>query len=143
MTLTVEDRLTRAGCVIVLIGTCVFGYLAVSVHWVYGGVAAFLVSAWILLGRYRDRVAGQLDQEALQKIFRPSGLSSPILRRSGRYGYPVFTLTFPSKADLDDARASECIAAFKAFIQSRYAHVGFGGSPFDAEQAVEVTYEPT
>jgi hypothetical protein len=143
MTLAVENRLIRAGCLIVLIGTCVFGYLAVRVYWAYGCVAALLIPAWILGSRYRARVAGQIDLEALREIFRPSGLPSPILRRSGRHGYPVFTLIFPSKADLESARASNCIAAFKAFIQSRYAHFGFRGNPFDAEQAVDVTYEPT
>jgi hypothetical protein len=143
MTLAVEDRLIRAGCLIVLIGTCVFGYLAVRVYWTYGCIVALLIPAWILVSRCRARAAGQIDLEALREIFRPTGLLSPILQRSGRYGYPVFTLIFPSKADLDAARASNCIAAFTAFIQSRYAHVGFGGSPFDAEQAVDATYEPT
>lgn len=89
MTLAVEDRLIRAGCLIVLIGTCVFG-----MSWAYECVAALLISAWILVSRYRARVAGQIDLEALREIFRPSGLPSPILRRSGRHGYPVFTLIF-------------------------------------------------
>jgi hypothetical protein len=143
MTLAVEDRLMRAGCLIVLIGICMFVYLAVRVDWAYGCVPALLIPAWILVTRYRARVAGQIDLEALREMFRPTGLPPPILQRSGRHGYLVFTLIFPSKADLDDARASECIGSFKAFIQSRYAHVGFRGNPFDAEQAVDVTYEPT
>jgi hypothetical protein len=143
MTLAVENRLIRVGCLIVLIGTCVFGYLAIKVSWAYGCVAALLIPAWILVNRYRARVAGQIDLEALREIFRPTRLLSPILQRGGRYGYPVFTLIFPSKADLEAAKASGCIAAFKAFIQSRYAHVSFGGSPFDAEQAVNAIYEPT
>ncbi|HET6407468.1 MAG TPA: hypothetical protein VFG14_06270 [Chthoniobacteraceae bacterium] len=141
MTRAAEERLIRTGCVLVLIGSMVLGYLALAVHWGYGGVAAALIVAWILVGRSRAIAAEQIELESLREIFLPTGRSSPILERSSRYGYPAWTLIFPSKADFDAAESSGCISAFKVFIQSRYAHVGSKDWPFDAERAIEFVYE--
>ena len=129
------------GCLLVLLGTMVSGYLAFAVHWVYGGVAASLISAWILVSRSRANSAERIDSESLHEIFRPTGRSSPTLKRSSRYGYPAWTLIFPSQADFNAAESSGCISAFKAILQSRYAHLGSKDSPFDAERAIDLVYE--
>lgn len=143
MTPQTEDRFTSAGCLVAFLGACLFGFLGVAVHWTYGGVAVLLISAWLLAARYRAGVAEQIELNQLREVFNATNRPPPTLHRGDRigYGYPTFTLVFPSQADLNAAESSGRIAAFKEFIQARYAHAGSKRRPFDADLAVDVTYK--
>jgi hypothetical protein len=141
MTPQTEGRFTSAGCLLAFLGACFFGFLAVTAHWLYGSVAVLLISAWLWAARYRAGVAEQIELNQLREVFNATNRPLPALHRGGRYGYPAFTLVFRSRADHDAAESSGCIAAFKEFIQARYAHAGSKKKPFDADLAVDVTYE--
>jgi len=136
-----EDRFFSLGCLLVLIGVCAFGYLALSSHWAYSVAAAGLIGGWSLLGRRRRRCQHRRHLDALSTAFGPSTRPVPRLEETHQYGFPYFTLIFASEAELRRAEASGCIAAFKKAIHSQYAHVGGKQNPFNVDWAVHATYE--
>lgn len=143
MTPAVENKLIWSGCLVALIGTAAFGYLAIKLNWAFGVVSVSQIPIWVFVSRHRANAEMRANLKALQEIIRPTGRAAPTLHRTGSYGYPGFTLIFSSKVDLDAAGRAGCIAAFKAFVQNRYADFGSKDNPFDAERAVAATYETT
>ena len=137
----IEERLFSLGCLLVLIAVCAFGYLAFSSHWAYLAAVAGLIGGWLLICRTRLRRNHRKHLEALRLAFAPSERPIPHLKEGGSYGFPTFTLTFASEAELKQAEESGRIAAFKKTIQSYYAHMGSKGNPFDADRAVWATYK--
>jgi hypothetical protein len=136
-----EERLEKLGCLAVLIGLGVFGYLAFSSNWAYTLAVAGSIGVGVLIVRIGKKRDHRRNVEALRRAFAPSGLAVPQLEESNSHGFSGFTLTFPSEADLKRADALGCIAAFKQTIQALYGHTGGKQNPFDAELAVAVTYE--
>jgi hypothetical protein len=136
-----EERLFSLGCMLVLVGTCVTGYLAVTSHWMYAAATAGLIFGWRLVCRIRSSRDRCRHLEALSASFSPSGRPFPRLTEGTSYGFRTFTLTFRSEAELRQAEASGCIAAFKQAIQSLYGHTGGRQNPFDADRAVWATHE--
>jgi hypothetical protein len=123
------------------IGACGFGYLALSSHWAYSVAIAGLIGGWSLIRRMRWRCQHRRHLDALRAAFGPSERPVPHLKEESSYGFPHFTLTFVSEAELRHAEDSGNIAAFKEAIQSLYAHTGSKQNPFDVDWAVWVTCE--
>jgi hypothetical protein len=136
-----EERLEKLGCLSVLIGVCVFGYLTFSSHWAYTLAVVGLFGAGVLIIRIGKRRDHLRNIEALRLAFAPSGLAVPQLKDGNSHGFPFFTLTFPSEADLKRADALGCIAAFKQRIQTLYGHTGGKRNPFNVDYAVWATFE--
>lgn len=137
----VEQRLFSLGCALVFTGVCAFGYLALSRHWGYSMAAAALLGVWWLICELRWKVLHRRQLAALDAAFAPLGSPLPHLKQSSSYGFPTFTLTFTSEAELKRAQDSGSIAAFKRAIQSLHAHGWSKQNPFDADKAVWCTYE--
>jgi hypothetical protein len=135
-----EERLYSLGCQLTLIGMCVSGYLALTLHWTYATAGAGLICGWLLLGQIRLRRDRRRHLDALDAAFAPSGHPIPSLKEGSSYGFPTFTLTFPSAVELRWAEESGCLAAFKQAIQSLYGHTGCKQIPFDADCAVWATH---
>ena len=97
-----------------------------------------------LLAAFLDYVAEKHDHqrhiEMLKLVFAQSGVPVPHLKDGYSYGFRSFTLTFATEAELRQAEALGCIAAFKQAIQTLYGHVGSKRNPFDADRAVWATY---
>jgi hypothetical protein len=79
--------------------------------------------------------------EILRLAFAETEIAAPQLKQANHYGFPHFSLTFPSEAELKQADLGGCIAAFKQEIQTRYGNTGPKNNPFDIERAVWVTYK--
>jgi hypothetical protein len=137
----VREMMSSLGCLLTLIGICVSGYLALTLHWTYATVGAALICGALLLGQIRLRRERRRLRDVLNAVFAPSGRPVPLLKEGSSYGFPTFTLTFPSEAELRQAEQSGCLAAFKQAIQSLYRHAGCKQMPFDANCAVSATYE--
>lgn len=135
-----EERLVRFGCLTVLVGLSVFGYLAFSSHWAYSVAVAGLIGVGWLIVQVAQRRDHSRHVEMLGLAFAPSGLPVPQLKDGSSYGFPSFTLTFASEAELRQAEAQGCIAAFKDAVQTVYGHTGSKRNPFSADQAVWATY---
>ena len=149
MNLGNRDKLFSTGCLLVSISMCIFtylctlGYLTLETHWKYPVAVAALISVWMIIrhiGMWRGH-RRRRHLELLEAAFAQSGQSAPQLKDGGSYGFPSFTLIFPSEAELRQAQESGCIAAFKNAIQSLYGHMGNKQNPFDAERAVWATYK--
>jgi hypothetical protein len=136
-----EERLFSLGCLLMLIGLCVSGYLALTLHWTYVTAGAGLICGWLLFWQIRSRRDHRRHLDALNAVFAPSGRPVPSLKEGSSYGFPTFVLTFPSAADLRQAEESGCLAAFKQAIQSLHGHTGGKLIPFDADRAVCATFE--
>jgi hypothetical protein len=137
----IEEKLFSLGCLLVLIGVCAFSYLAFFSHWTYSVAVVGLIAGWLLVCRIRARRDHRRHLAALSAAFSSSSLPLPRLKSSYSYGYPSFTLTFSSEAELKQAEESGFIAAFKQAIQSLYMHTGRKQNPFDADRAVWATYD--
>jgi hypothetical protein len=136
-----RERRSSLGCLLTLIGMCVSGYLALTLHWTYATAGAGLICGWLLFGQTRLRRERRRHRDALNAAFAPSGHPSPHLKEGWSYGFPTFTLTFPSATELRQAVESGCLAAFKQAIQSLYGHTGCKQIPFDADCVVWATHE--
>lgn len=135
-----EARLSSLGCLLVLIGVCTFGYLAYSSHWAYTFAVVSLIGVGLLIVRIGKRRDHHRHVEVLRLAFAPSGLPVPQFEDGYRYGFPSFTLTFPSEAELKQAEALGCITAFKQAIQTLHGHTGSKRNPFDVNRAIWITY---
>ena len=135
-----EEKLFSAGCLLVLIGVCVFGYLALHSHWLYSAVVAALIGSWMLVCRIRFRRDHRRHCELLTDAFANSGQPTPLLKDGMSYGFPSITLVFSSEDELKQAQESGRIEAFKHTIQLLHKHRGTKRNPFNAECAVWATY---
>jgi len=141
MSKALQEKLSSIGCLLVIIGVCVFIYLAYTSNWRYLIAAAGLVYFWIRISRMRLSQEEQRDIAALRSIFSGDELKTPQFKRGASYGFPTFTLTFDSESALRQAEGSGHIGSFKQYIQSTYANIGGKQNPFNAEFAIYVTYE--
>ena len=135
-----EEILTRFGCLAVLVGMICFGYLAYSSHWAYSIAVVGLIGVGWLFVQIAEKHDHQRHIEMLKLVFAQSGVPVPHLKDGYSYGFRSFTLTFATEAELRQAEALGCIAAFKQAIQTLYGHVGSKRNPFDADRAVWATY---
>jgi hypothetical protein len=136
-----EEKLFSFGGLFVLVGTCIFAYVALSSDWRYSVAAVCLISGWVCIYRLRLKRNHLRDFEALKAEFTQKGLPVPELKEGNNYGFRAFTLTFASETELKKAKDAGCIAAFKQAIQGFYGHTGSKRNPFDAERAVWATYK--
>ena len=137
----IEDRLFSLGCLLELIGVCFLGYLTTTAHWGYSLGVIGLIVVWLLICRIRVGRNRRRNLDVLRTAFATSTHALPQLKKDSSYGFPAFTLTFQSEAELRQAEESGCISAFKQAIQALYGHTGSKRNPFDADRAVWATYE--
>jgi hypothetical protein len=135
-----EQKLIGYGCLAVLIGILVCFYLANEVHWIYAVVALGLIGLGRILIPLHEKCGYRIHLEILEQAFVKSGLPLPEFQYSDSHGFPHFTLTFPSEADLNLAEMQGCVTAFKQSIQELYKHRGGTKNPFDVERSVWCTY---
>ena len=135
-----EERLFSFGCLVVLVGVGVFGYLAFSSRWKYSGGIAGLIGSVVFICWIRVKRDDRRHHEALIKAFVEAGLPLPEIKVQNTYGFPFFTLTFESEAALQQPEASGGIASFRQVIQNLYGDIGPKRQPFNAERAIYATY---
>ncbi len=136
-----EEKLFSYGCLSVLAVILLCVWLAFSSSWTYGLLAACLLVGWLLICRIRLRRDHLSHTAALREAFSVPGITVPKLSERNSYGFPSFTLTFPTEEALKHAEEAGCVAAFKQSLQLLYAHVGGSDNPFEADRAVWATYD--
>ena len=104
-------------------------------------VGACLLVALLAFGEFALRRRRAKRDVALKFIFQDFDGAFPSVKESSHYGYPSFTITFASKAELDRAEKEGLVARFIGSIQEIYAKCGTRRNPFSAERAVWATYE--
>lgn len=135
-----EERLVRFAVLVLLVGLCAFGYLTLSSNLAYSfAVVGLLGVGWVIV-KMGNRSAHRRDVEMLRLAFAASGLPVPKLEGGNSYEFRSITLTFSSEAELRQAEALGCIAAFKQAVQMLYMHTGSKQKPFNADKAVWATY---
>ncbi len=122
-----------------LVGVCVFTYLASTVHWEYGLAAAGFLAAYLAVARIDGKRHQHELSEALCAAFPATGRPSLDLMRAGGYGWPTITLIFATEADLQQAMTEGSISTFKKAVQALLAYTGSRRNPFDVGRAVQVT----
>ena len=136
----IEEKLLSYGCLLVLVAVCVCVWLAFVLSWTYVVCAPCLIGGWLLICYTRSCRDHQRHLDALDDAFSSSGLVVPHLKERNSYGFPSFTLTFPTEDALKRAEELGCISAFKRSLQTLYSHTGSSENPFDADRAVWATY---
>ena len=136
-----EERLFSSGCLGVLAALGLLLYLASQVHWGFSVAAAALLAAWLWLCQIRSARERKRNVAAFQRAFSPGAGAVPEFKAESHYGFPSFTLTFTSEAEMKRAEAAGGIAAFKQSLQEFYGHLGGRQNPFDPARAVWATYK--
>lgn len=75
---------------------------------------------------------------AFNNAFRDFQGEKPKLKMYHSYGYPAFTITFKSNADMEKAEEDGTLMQFSNAIQEI---CGSPESKFDAERSISTTYE--
>ena len=100
-----------------------------------------IVVAILLFQASRTRAAEQQRyKEVFESVFANSS-TKPKYEQEYSYGYPAFTLTFASKAELDEAVSGKITDLFSQRIGEVCRNTGSKKHPFDAERAIWLTYE--
>ena len=99
-----------------------------------------VVIAWICYGVLRHRREKSRYLAAFRSVYGESP-QSPTLKMMFMYGWPAFTITFPTKEARQAAAEQGLDEAFKKAIGKVCGHIRHKDVVFDPEQAVNFTYE--
>jgi hypothetical protein len=141
MTPAQESKLVGLGCLLMFVMTVAFGMLAYFVNGYFLVPIAVLIAGWLLIVSTHSNEDKQRLLAAFDQAFDEFQGTKPTLEIGANYGYRSFTVTFMSKGELAEARASGCLGAFKGSIQDLYGHTGSRSRPFDAGTALHATYQ--
>jgi hypothetical protein len=99
-----------------------------------------VVIAWICYGALRRRREQRTYMAAFRSVYGESP-QSPTLKMMSMYGWPLFTITYPTKEARQAAAEQGLDDAFKTAIGKVCGHIRHKDVVFDPDQAVNFTYE--
>ena len=103
-------------------------------------VAVLFVIALMVRSTKMRKAREQRFRDAFESVFSESTVR-PTYEQSYSYGYPSFTVTFPSKTDMQHSDTQRRTKRFKEEIAQCCKDSGSKKYPFDAERAIWFTYE--
>lgn len=101
-------------------------------------VAAVIV--WICYGALRHRREKRRYMAAFRSVYGDSA-QSPTLKMMSMYGWPLFTVTYPTKEARQAGAEQGLDGEFKKAIGQVCGHIRHRNVAFDPDQAVNFTYE--
>ena len=103
-------------------------------------IAVLLVIVLMVRSTKMRKAREQRCRDAFESVFSDSTVR-PTYEQGYSYGYPSFTVTFPSKADLQHSETQGRTKRFRDEITQCCEDSGSKKHPFDAERAIWFTYE--
>ncbi|MEO7098819.1 MAG: hypothetical protein ABI162_05620 [Luteolibacter sp.] len=136
-----ETKILQRGCLIVLLAVIALSALSYFSNRTYSwGVAGFL-AVWIVISWVMHRREKKRLLCAFEEAFDGFGDSLPTLKNGTSYGFPTFTLKFPTEEALKAAQDGGHLGRFKDSVSELYGHCGSSSRPFDVSLAVWATFE--
>jgi hypothetical protein len=135
-----EEKLVRAACRALFLGTIVFGILAFKVRSFFGFGAIALFTGFMLIVQQAEKRTRARYSAAFDQAFASFQRAKPELKMERHYGFPSFTVTFQSEQDMQAAENTGHLNNFKLAIQELCAHRGWKANPFNVDRAVYATY---
>lgn len=114
--------------------------LARFTGWLLLGLVVLVILMLSLASRQRKRVITNY-QQVFREIFGEPSSGFPKLEVGSSYGFDSFTILFATREERAQPDRQNQVERFKTVIQQLCARQGGDSRPFDADQALFVSYD--